>query len=276
MRKLVFCLCLLLLACEKPQQQVLRLGVTTTQEDSGLLAALTQTFEQEYNIKVLPIIAGSGKLFTLIERGEVDIAITHDTQGEKQLLQQNIIQQRIPVFSNFFLIAGPENNPAKIHPSDTLATVFNKLARTDSAYFISRGDNSGTHKAELAIRHQLDSASDSANIIHTGTGMGLTLSIAAEKQAYTLVDWGTWLHFNNKQNMQIIWPQLTTKHHHQASTDIQQLPKLHALLHNPYSLLVIQLNNPTATTFQQWFMDKGLTLVNNYKVKNNTVFFTEN
>ncbi len=190
----------------------LRLGVATTLEDSGLLALLITHFKQEHDIKVKTIVTGSGHLFSLIQQGDIDIAITHDPIGEKKLMAEGFINQRIPLFHNHFLIVGNQSNPANIHSGLLIEDVFYKI-HTEKHVFISRADNSGTHRMEQRLWQQVkekysnftSTPTSSPYIIETGTGMGSTLSVAINKAAYTLVDLGTWLHFNDKQNHQILW-----------------------------------------------------------------------
>lgn len=272
MPRLILHLSLLLFSCVlvscKHSQPILRLGITTTQEDSGLLRLITQSFEQEHNIKIVPVIAGSGQLFRLIQRGEVDIAITHEPEGEQALLKQGIIEQRIPVFYNFFLLIGPNHNPANIQGTDSLSEAFRKLL-VPKVLFVSRGDNSGTHKAEQAIWN-IVAPKKKVRTITTGTGMGLTLRVAIEKQGYTLTDWGTWLHLNNKHNLKALWPALP------SPLDLQALPNARSLLHNPYSLLVIRSDYSPAIIFQRWLIDSRHELVSHYHINHQRVFFVEN
>jgi tungstate transport system substrate-binding protein len=203
-----------LLSCSEPP---LRLGVTTTLEDSGLLDRLTMDFYHQHGIAITPIVAGSGQLFTLITRGDVDIAITHEPEGEKRLVEQGFVSSRQALFYNDFVIVGRKEDPANIRRATSTRDAFMRLIRSDSVY-ISRNDNSGTHRMEQywwspLLTSELTSPLTSSSapqpsrikLLFTGTGMGETLTVAANKNAYTLVDIGTWLAFNNKQHLRILW-----------------------------------------------------------------------
>ena len=203
---------LLLFGCGKPP---LRLGVTTTLEDSGLLSRLTTDFYHDHGITITPIVAGSGQLFSLIERGDVDLAITHEPMGEKQLVEKGVVLSRQALFYNYFVIVGNKNDPANIQYADSTSDVFFRIMTSNSLY-ISRNDNSGTHRMEqywwLHAQETLtktlpkkSSRSSSSYVLSTGTGMGNTLTVTANKNAYTLVDIGTWLAFENKQELRILW-----------------------------------------------------------------------
>ena len=245
---------LLLLSCSEPP---LRLGVTTTLEDSGLLHRLTTDFYNEHGISIAPIVAGSGQLFSLIKRGDVDIAITHEPEGEKQLVEQGFISSRQAVFHNDFVIVGSREDPANIRNAASTRDAFARLIRSDSVY-ISRNDNSGTHRMEQfwwsqvqalfltpsltsTVTPSLAPQASPSNLLLTGTGMGETLTVAANKNAYTLVDIGTWLAFKNKQNLTILWRDSQT-------------------LRNEYHLLTLNFNSIQKTEkthkkshiFSQW------------------------
>jgi tungstate transport system substrate-binding protein len=197
---------LLLVGCNE-HKPPLRLGVTTTLDDSGLLQRLTADFYHQRGIAVAPIVAGSGQLFTLIKRGDVDIAITHDPQGEKHLVAQGLISSRQALFYNYFVIVGSKKDPANIAQATSTADAFTRLINSNSLY-VSRNDNSGTHRMEQYWWSQAQAHSSQRspnNVLLTGTGMGATLTVAVNKNAYTLVDLGTWRAFNNKQQLQVLW-----------------------------------------------------------------------
>lgn len=233
--------------------QSLHLGVTTTLEDSGLLPLLVDEFERKHSIKLKPIVVGSGQLFTLIKRGDIDIAISHEPQGEKLLLAQGIIQQRIPLFYNHFVIIGPRVNPANITHKDTAKVSLKKIQQKQQ-YFISRGDNSGTHKMELSLQTDVTPSF----IVETGTGMGATLSVAINRNAYTLTDKASWLNFANKQQHTILWE------------------KTGALV-NPYHLLVLPSQSANAIILKKWLTsEKTHAMIENYQLHEKQLFYSSN
>jgi tungstate transport system substrate-binding protein len=233
---------LFVVACSKPP---LRLGVTTTLEDSGLLDRLTTEFANEHGIAITPVVAGSGQLFTLITRGDVDIAITHEPEGEKKLVEQGIISSRQALFHNDFVIVGSKKDPASISKATSTRDAFMRLMHSDSLY-ISRNDNSGTHRMEQYWWSSLSttsSAPQSSRIkrLLTGTGMGDTLTVAENKDAYTLVDIGTWLAFNNKQHLRVLWRDSQTLRN-----------EYHLLTINPNHIPLTDRIQKESRIFSQW------------------------
>ena len=242
-----FCLCLW--ACS--DNTIPRVGISTTLEDAGLLPGLLQAFEQQTGQKIQPIIAGSGHLHTLIKRGDIDSAISHHPAGEKHLLAHGHIHQRIPLMHNDFLIVGPASDPAHIQqalaPDEALKKIVNAHAT-----FISRGDQSGTHQMENHWWQQAQRTPPAARYLKTGSGMGATLSVAAERNAYTLVDRGSWLNFKRKQQLVALFEDA-------------------ALLPNQYSIL--SLSQPVAREWEAWLQsDRAQALIANYRIHTQTVF----
>ena len=254
---------LLVVSCS---EEKIRLGITTTQEDSGLLNSIVEEFYQSHDISIKPIVVGSGQLFELIKRQEVDIAITHEPIGEQLLLENNYIDSRTPLFFNYFLLVGPRSDPANIVGSDSVTTAFKQLLDQE-AFIVSRADNSGTHVAEEAIWKSLKRRPDEKFLIKTGTGMGHTLSVANERLAYTLVDLGTWLHFGNKQQLTVIWQPAT-------------IPQKTAAVYNQYSLLTLLPHHHKhyahAELFREWITSNIDTIINRVNLQTSTAFFREN
>ncbi len=233
----------------------LRLGTTTTLEDSGLLSTLISQYQQETGINIKPIVAGSGHILSLIKRGDIDSAITHFPTAEEQLLASGTIDKRTPLMYNDFIIVGPATDPAHIALSLTPDEVFKKIINSGTP-FVSRADNSGTYQMEDYWWQQsnIDPASD--NRIKTGTGMGATLAIAVERKAYTLVDRATWLNFANKK-------------------DLIPLFENEELLSNQYSLLSFNHDRKnTVASWENWLLTgNGNAIIRNYKIQNQVVFF---
>jgi tungstate transport system substrate-binding protein len=162
-------------------------------------------FEKEYNVEVDVLSLGSGAAFEYAKRGDIDVLTIHDKANELKFVSDNFGIERVPFAYNYFLIVGPASDPAGIKgmaPADA----FKKLMTTGSGIFISRGDNSGTQSKEKAIWQEAgyDYATvekASAWYIESGSGMGATLNMANEKQAYTLTDMGTYLSYKSKLNL---------------------------------------------------------------------------
>ncbi len=259
--------CGMLGACGEPS---LRLGATTTQQDSGLLQVLSDAFYKAHGITIKPIIAGSGQLFRLIERGDVDIAISHEPEGEQRLLEQGVIYERTPLFYNYFVLVGHTRNPANINPTMSMTEVFQALLKSRSR-FVSRDDHSGTHKAEQQVWHMLHQQPTADRWIKTGTGMGHTLNVTREREAYTLADWGTWLQFNKQDTLQLLWqpPELT-----QALKD--QVTDSKHRLYNSYSLLSIHdtaSQTEAVRLFKTWMLTEGKTVIERMRIDQQRAFF---
>jgi len=177
-------------------QDRLRIATTTSLYDTGLWNALEDRFEQEQGIRLDILYAGTGIALEYGRRGDVDAVAVHAKATEEQFIADGYGIERVPFAYNYFVIVGPESDPAGIKglsPEDA----FKKLYETQTA-FISRGDESGTHTKEKAIwkaaGFDYEAVTDSgAWYVEAGKGMGPTLQMAAEMEAYTLSDIGTFL-----------------------------------------------------------------------------------
>lgn len=193
-RLLTFALALLLLAgcsATKAPPQELILATTTSTQDSGLLDVLIPLFEKQHNYKVKVIAVGSGQALALGERGEADVILAHAPASEQKLVEAGVVTNRHRVMHNTFIIVGPASDPAGIK-GKSAAEALKAIADT-GATFVSRGDDSGTHKKELELWSAANVKPTGAWYLESGTGMGQTLTIASEKQGYTLTDNGTYL-----------------------------------------------------------------------------------
>lgn len=188
---LVLILFALLGACKR-EPQILRLGTTTSTQDSGLLDAILPFFEQEYNAQVEVIAVGTGQAITLGEAGDVDVILVHARSREDAFVAAGHGLVRYDVMYNDFILVGPVNDPAGVAGLERVADALAAIAAAQ-APFASRGDDSGTYTKELSLWAEagLDPAGDWYNAL--GQGMGETLQFAQEAEAYTLTDRGTFL-----------------------------------------------------------------------------------
>jgi len=185
-----------------PAQQRLRVATTTSLYDTGLWGYLEPKFEEEYGVEVDIIYAGTGIALEYGRRGDVDVITVHSKAREEQFVAEGYGVERVPFAYNYFLIVGPETDPAGIegmNPEDA----FKKLMETENGSFVSRGDDSGTHGKEKAIWQAVGFDYETIQqagewYIEAGRGMGPTLLMASEKQAYTLTDMGTFLAYTGK------------------------------------------------------------------------------
>ena len=196
MKKLLS-LSLLLLSFNTYSADILRLSTTTSTENSGLLSVLNPIFEQQNGVKLHVIAAGTGKALRLAENGDVDVLFVHAPKAELAFVNKGFGIDRAAVMHNDFVLLGPQQNPAQIKPNFTIEKSLNFISRTKSN-FISRGDDSGTHKKEMALWTSAK-LMPQGNWYHAvGQSMGAVLTIANEKQAYTLTDRGTYIAFQDK------------------------------------------------------------------------------
>ncbi|HPD61115.1 MAG TPA: substrate-binding domain-containing protein, partial [Thermodesulfobacteriota bacterium] len=180
----------------------LRLATTTSTEDTGIIQALNPPFEKMMHIKVDVISVGTGKALELGARGDVDVVLVHAREAEDKFVADGSGVNRRDVMCNDFIIIGPENDPAKIKGVTNAQEAFRKIALAQ-APFISRGDDSGTHKKELKIWEKTGIKPQGKWYFEAGQGMGPVLNMANEKQAYTLSDRGTYLAYRGKIGLKI-------------------------------------------------------------------------
>lgn len=169
------------------------LATTTSTQDTGLLDVLIPLFEQKTGYKVKTIAVGTGQALAMGERGDADVMLVHAPEAEMELVKKGAAINRMLVMHNDFVVVGPPEDPAGIRKAKSAAEAF-KLIAQKQALFISRGDDSGTHKKELQIWKQAGVENPEGKWYQsTGQGMGATLDIASEKGGYTLTDRGTYL-----------------------------------------------------------------------------------
>jgi tungstate transport system substrate-binding protein len=178
------------------------LGATTSVQDTGLLDELVHAFEDISDYDVKPIVGGSGQTLEMARQGEFDVVLTHSPADEDKFLADGEgIDKRI-VMRNFFLIAGPEDDPGGIKGTATLSEAFERIASGEHR-FISRGDNSGTHRRELSIWEGIGIQPEGESWYEeSSTGQGQNLLVVSDKGAYTLVDSSTFTVFEDRVDLQ--------------------------------------------------------------------------
>ena len=178
----------------------IRLATTTSTENSGLLGALLPAFEENYGVEVHLIAVGTGRAIEHGENGDVDVVLVHAREAEEEFVREGFGVNRRDVMHNDFVILGPGGDPAGIRGMRDAPRAFEKIALTRSV-FVSRGDDSGTHRKEKALWNEADVKPSGAWYLSVGQGMGPSLVMAHEKRAYTLVDRGTFIAFKGKVNL---------------------------------------------------------------------------
>jgi tungstate transport system substrate-binding protein len=221
-----------------PAKETLTLASTTSTLDSGLFDALIPPFEKEFACSVKVIAVGTGQAMRLARDGNADVLLVHDRQAEEKFVADGFGVARLDVMHNDFVLVGPPADPAKVSGLKA-AEAFKKLAAADAG-FVSRGDDSGTHKKELKLWQAAGIQPSGKWYMESGSGMEATLRIANEKIAYCLVDRATWLAHQKEIDMLVILAQGDAK------------------LFNPYSVIVVApakfpwLNTKLATHFAEF------------------------
>ncbi|HZC14131.1 MAG TPA: extracellular solute-binding protein [Thermoleophilaceae bacterium] len=175
---------------------------TTSTEASGLFGYILPKFGEATGIEVRVVAVGTGQAFDIGRRGDADVVFVHDRAGEEQFVAEGYGVERRPVMYNDFVIVGPASDPAGVAGMKDAAAAVQKIADA-GAPFASRGDDSGTHRAELRLWEEAGVAPSGDWYRETGSGMGQTLNTASGMDAYALTDRGTWLSFQNRGNLTV-------------------------------------------------------------------------
>ena len=236
---------------------------TTSTEQSGLFGHLLPAFKAATGTEVRVVALGTGQALDMGRRGDADIVFVHDTAAEEKFVAEGFSPKRLPVMFNDFVLVGPAADPAKLRGKD-IGAALQRLAAVPAPGFISRGDKSGTHAAEL--RYWKLAGIDLAQARppgyrECGCGMGPALNIAASTGAYVLTDRGTWLSFKNR-------------------ADLAVLVEGDTRLFNPYGVMVVSpVRHPhvkaaLAQGFADWVVSPaGQASVASYKIKGEPLFF---
>lgn len=197
----------LLLGCGRqpspPPAKVLRMATTTSVADSGLLDDLVPRFEKGRDVKVEYVAVGSGQAIKLAELGEADLLLVHSQKDEEAFVAKGCAPERRPFAFNDFVVVGPPEDPAGVRGTREAAKALAQVLERGQEFY-SRGDRSGTHRREQDLWKA--SGVDPAGrpgYLEAGAGMGVTLNIAWQKKAYTLVDRGTYLSLQAKTKMDL-------------------------------------------------------------------------
>jgi tungstate transport system substrate-binding protein len=182
-------------------QQQLVMASTTSTEQSGLFAHLLPAFKQATGIEVKVVALGTGQAIDMGRRGDADVLFVHDKVAEEKVVSEGYALQRFEVMYNDFVIVGPRADPAAVKGKDVVAAL--QRISAGNAVFISRGDKSGTHAAELRY-WSLASTPKAMAYRECGCGMGQALNMAAATHAYVLTDRGTWLAFKNRADLAVL------------------------------------------------------------------------
>jgi len=182
----------------------MRLATTTSTCDTGLLDVFNKKFEDENNVKIFTVCEGTGKAIATGELGAADVLMVHAVQAELKAVANGSFINRTYMMYNYFVIIGPDNDPAGIRNASNATDAFRKIAAKQSP-FVSRGDNSGTHMTELSIWKASNITPAGTWYQSVGKGMGDTIATADIKNGYTLSDRGTYLAIKDKIKLSIFF-----------------------------------------------------------------------
>lgn len=205
---IVLIMCFNVIGCSKKEastkNETIRLSTTTSVNDSGLLPYLQQSFEETTGYKLEITSAGTGAAIKKGETGDADCLLVHAKASEEEFINSGYGVERVVLMYNYFVIIGPDNDPAQVAQCSSAKDAFEKIAETGST-FVSRGDDSGTNKTELKIWDSLgiDPTAQSW-YISTGQGMGASITVAAEQQGYILTDKATYISHESKDQFKLL------------------------------------------------------------------------
>ena len=246
----------------RAQDKFITMSSTTSTEQSGLFAHLLPAFKAATGIDVRVVALGTGQALDTGRRGDADVVFVHDQVAEEKFVAEGFGLQRRPVMYNDFIIVGPKADPANVKGKDVTAGL-GKIASSGQG-FISRGDKSGTHAAELRYWKAANVdvvAAKPAGYKECGCGMGPALNIASSSNAYALTDRGTWLSFKNRG-------------------DLMVLVEGDRRLFNQYGVIVVNparhphVKKDLAQTFADWVVSPaGQQAIAAYKIGGEQLFF---
>lgn len=192
------------LAFSAHAEDYITLASTTSTENSGLFDFILPLFKEDTGINVRVVAVGTGQAFEIARRGDADSLLVHDTAGEKRFVENGYASERADVMYNDFVLIGPADDPANINEADSAAEAFAAIAEAE-APFASRGDDSGTNRAELRLWENAGVEPDGDWYRELGSGMGQTLNTAAAMDAYVMSDRATWVAFKNPQSLKLLF-----------------------------------------------------------------------
>ena len=253
---------LILAPSASAQEKSIVVSSTTSTEQSGLFGFILPAFEKKTGIQVKVVAVGTGQALDIGRRGDADVVFVHDKPAEEKFLDEGFTTKRNEVMYNDFVLIGPKSDPAKIGGGKDIQAALQKIAASQSP-FISRGDKSGTHAAELRYWKGagIEVSPNSAWYKETGSGMGPALNTASAMSGYILSDRATWLTFKNRGDLSIL---------------VQGDPRLF----NQYGVMLVnpskypQVKKVEGQAFIDWLISKeGQDTIASYKVGGEQLFF---
>ena len=242
----------------------LLLQSTTSTVNSGLLEAILPRFTEQTGVEVRVVSSGTGQALRNARNGDADLVLVHAKRDEEKFVAEGYGLERFDLMYNDFVMVGPPDDPAELQQAQSAAQAMSKIAAA-GANFVSRGDESGTHRKEMHLweltNRDLSRISQQPWYLESGTGMGATLNIAINKRAYTLTDRGTWIRFGNKSDFEILF---------EGGEELL----------NPYGLILVNpkkhphVNVVDGQALIDWLIgEEGQQWINSYRVDGKQLFF---
>ena len=245
------------------QDKFITVASTTSTEQSGLFGFLLPVFQKKTGIQVRVVALGTGQALDLARRGDADVVLVHAKSAEEKFLAEGQGVKRYPVMYNDFVLIGPKSDPAKIAGGKDVLEALKKIQAAQSP-FVSRGDRSGTHMAELALWKDAGIEIDKSKgpwYRDTGQGMGPALNTASSMNAYVLADRGTWLAFKNRGDLAIL-----------VEGDKRLFNQYGVMLVNPDKHPTVKKD--LGQTFIDWLVSpEGQKVIADYKIGGEQLFF---
>ena len=244
-------------------KEFITLQSTTSTQNSGLYDYILPIFSDKYNIDVRVVAVGTGQAIKNAQNCDGDVLIVHSQASEENFVESGYGLYRQNLMYNDFIIIGPYNDPAEINSSQNAFEVFKKIYNAKSV-FSSRGDESGTHKAEIKIWNEINLETNKFNgnwYRELGLGMGATLNVAVQMDAYALSDRATWLAFNNKRDHKVLF-----------EGDKSLFNQYGIIPVNPKKCPTVKFN--LSEKFIYWMLSKeGQNKIASFKVNGHQLFF---
>ena len=251
---------ILLIAMVPAWAQSIVMASTTSTEQSGLFAHLLPEFKKASGLDVKVVALGTGQALDMGRRGDADVLFVHDQEAEEKIVAEGFALKRLPVMYNDFVLIGPAADPARARGRDIVAAL--KLLAGNNRAFISRGDKSGTHAAELRFWKMAGLAQARGSAYkECGCGMGPALNIASSSGAYVLADRGTWLSFKNRGDLTVL-----------VEGDTRLFNQYGVLVVNPAKHPHVKVTD--AQKFADWVVSPaGQGVIARYKIGGEQLFF---
>ncbi len=240
---------------------VMKMAVTTSFNNSGLAEVLLPEIEKDLDLQVQLLVVGTGQAIKLGEAGDVDAILVHSRNAEEAFVEAGFGTHRTEFMYNDFVFIGPSADPAGIRGADAAATALTAIAEAKSS-FVSRGDDSGTHKKELSLwataGMDVEGFGDWYKAV--GAGMGAALNTASGIPAYIMSDRASWLNFGNKGDLKLLYAGDPVLFNQYAYLPVN--PEMHD-----------HVKNDLALKLEEWLVsERAAALINNYRINGETLF----